>query len=52
MFKILTIGVLIYVLYTMVFKKNLIPGATEDKKLNNNQQDNDEGEYVDYEEVD
>ena len=51
MFKILMIGGLLYVLYNLVFKKPQIPGGEEDMKINK-EEDSDDGEYVDYEEVD
>ncbi len=45
------IGGLLYVLYNMVFKKPQIQKGEEDMKIND-QGDTDDGEYVDYEEVD
>jgi hypothetical protein len=51
MFKILMIGGLLYLLYKMVFKSPQIPGGKEDMKIDNDK-DIDDGEYVDYEEVD
>ncbi|MFT5167314.1 MAG: hypothetical protein ACI8P3_002551 [Saprospiraceae bacterium] len=57
MFKILMIGGLLYLLYTMVFNKPLIPGGKEDMKIDKDKdkdkdKESDDGEYVDYEEVD
>lgn len=51
MFKFLIIGVLLYVLYNMVFKRPQIGGGKDEMKIDN-QNDSDDGEYVDYEEVD
>ncbi len=51
MFKILIVGGLIYILYNMILKRPLIPGGKMDKKIDD-QPDVDDGEYVDYEEVD
>ena len=55
MFKILTIGALIYLLYRVVFPQKAI-NAPEDgfkiNKKNEDPQNSDEGDYVDYEEID
>lgn len=51
MFKILMIGGLLYLLYTMVFNKPLIPGSKEDLKIDDDKEA-DDGDYIDYEEVD
>lgn len=54
MFKILTIGVLIYLFYRIVFIQKAIKPPEADPRLKNDPRGNsgDEGEYVDYEEVD
>ncbi len=54
MFKILTIGVLIYLFYRIVFVQKAINPPETDQRLKNDSRENsaDEGEYVDYEEVD
>ncbi len=51
MIKILIIGGLLYILYNMVVKKSLLSGKDEDMKIDD-RQSADDGEYVDYEEVD
>ena len=54
MFKIITIGVLIYLLYRVVFVQKAIKGPEDDIKLNkknNKHQNSDEGDFVDYEEI-
>lgn len=43
MFKLFTIGALIYILYRITFKPNLLTGE---------QSKDDDSEYIDYEEVD
>lgn len=55
MFKILTIGALIYLFYRIVFIQKSIKAPEDGSKLNkknNNPQKPDDGEFVDYEEVD
>ncbi len=55
MFKFLTIGVLIYLLYRLVFAQKAINAPENDIKLNKKNEDpqnTDDGEFVDYEEID
>ncbi len=55
MFKILTIGALIYLFYRIVFAPKAINAPEDGSKLNkknNNPQNTDDGEFVDYEEID
>ncbi len=47
MFKILTIGVLLFVLYRMVIGQPLLGGKKTDKL-----EDRDKDDFVDYEEID
>ncbi len=49
--KILIIGGGLYYLYTRFVGQFKIPGAQDDAKIND-QGHNDDGEFVDYEEVD
>ena len=53
MFKILTIGVLIYLFYRIVFIQKAIKPPEADHRLKNDHRGSskDDGEYVDYEEV-
>ena len=54
MFKILTIGVLIYLLYRVVFAQKAINAPDDGIKINKKNEDpqnTDDGEFVDYEEI-
>ena len=54
MFKILTIGVLIYLLYRVIFYPKAINPPEGDIKINKKNEDpqkSDDGEFVDYEEI-
>jgi hypothetical protein len=55
MFKLLTIGALIYLLYRLVFPQKAINAPDENVKINKKNEDPqnfDDGEFVDYEEID
>ena len=55
MFKILTIGVLIYLLYRVVFVQKAIKAPEDDIKINKKNEDPqnyDDGDFTDYEEID
>jgi len=55
MFKILTIGVLIYLLYRVVLSPKAINSPEDGIKINKKNEDpqnSNDGEYVDYEEID
>ena len=52
MFKILTLGILFYLLYSLVLKPKMIePGEKKAQIRNDSKRGTDDGEYVDYEEV-
>ena len=53
MFKILTLGILFYLLYNLVLKPKQIQQRKENTQINKDRNTSfDEGEYTDYEEVD
>jgi len=55
MFKILTIGGLIYLLYRLVFVQKAIKSPEGDIKINKKNEDpqnSDDEDFVDYEEID
>ena len=56
MFKILTLGILFYLLYKLVWRPSLLDGAQQkdQEKITIKKEpksERDEGEYIDYEEV-
>ena len=55
MFKFLTIGFLIYLFYRLVFVQKTINAPQNNIKINKKKEDpqnSDEGDYIDYEEID
>ena len=55
MFKILTIGVLFYFLYRLVFVQKAIKAPQEGIKINKKNEDpqnSDDEDFIDYEEID
>ena len=54
MFKILITGILIYLLYRLVFQPKALnepEGRIKINKKNEEPQNSDDGEYIDYEEI-
>ena len=52
MLKLIITGLLIYFIYRSFFKKNSLGTSQQQKQHIDTQVEEDEGEYIDYEEVD